>query len=132
MKKMPVYVTKQSSQKVRYARALRQRMTETEEKLWQELRNRKLGCKFRRQVPLGLFIADFCCLEHQLILELDGKIHDEQEERDALRTKHLQNSNFRIIRFRNDKIKNHLPGVLHMIKEACKTPSSSQSEQAGS
>src|SRR5262245_13160023 len=58
----------------RFARAMRREMTEAEEKLWSELRNRRLDrIKFRRQVPIGNYIADFVCLHSRLIVELDGK-----------------------------------------------------------
>ena len=54
-------------------------MTEPELKLWNILRNRALlGMKFRRQVPIGNYIADFCCLDRRLIVELDGGQHAEQ------------------------------------------------------
>ena len=59
-----------------YGRILRQRQTDAEEKLWQLIRNRKLsGLKFRRQHPLDKYIADFCCHEKRLVIELDGGIH---------------------------------------------------------
>ena len=61
------------------ARALRAAQTEVERKLWQRLRNRQLdGAKFRRQHPIGSYIADFCCLDARLVIELDGSQHGEQ------------------------------------------------------
>ena len=77
----PQYVTS-------LARSLRRRQTKTEELLWEHLRNRKLGgAKFRRQQPLGRYVADFYCHGHRLVIELQGGIHDlaEQREYDALR-----------------------------------------------
>ena len=59
-----------------FARSMRREMTEAEGKLWQELRGRRLDrIKFRRQVPIGAYIADFICLEAQLIIEIDGSQH---------------------------------------------------------
>jgi very-short-patch-repair endonuclease len=58
------------------ARDLRANATEAEQKLWRAIRDRRLaGVKFRRQVPIGPFIADFCCREHALVIELDGGQH---------------------------------------------------------
>ncbi len=68
------------------ARELRQEMTPAEKTLWEQLRNRKLGgFKFRRQHPLDRFIVDFYCAACKLIVEVDGDIHDLQQERDAIR-----------------------------------------------
>jgi very-short-patch-repair endonuclease len=60
-------------------------MTEAEKILWKHLRGRRQGCKYRRQVPLGLYIADFCCMKHRLIIESDGRIHEELKEVDTMR-----------------------------------------------
>jgi cyclase len=59
----------------RNAEALRFRMTAAEELLWRYLKNSQLGEKFRRQHPLGIYIADFYCHKHKLVIELDGSIH---------------------------------------------------------
>src|SRR3982074_1775860 len=89
------------------ARHLRQEMTEAERKLWRSLRDRTLvGVKFRRQVPIGNFIADFCCLDCRLIVELDGGQHAEQEDADALRSRFLAEKGFRVLRFWNDQVLN--------------------------
>ena len=77
------------------ARRMRREMTEAELKLWSILRNRSLvGVKFRRQVPIGNYIADFCCVAHQLIVELDGGQHAEQETADASRSRFLAEEGF--------------------------------------
>lgn len=94
-----------------HARDLRQRMTDAERLLWYHLRDRRLmGLKFRRQVPLGPFIADFYCAEHRLILEADGSQHtaDKDEDRDA----YLAAMGFRTLRFQNHDILTNLPGCL--------------------
>jgi very-short-patch-repair endonuclease len=87
------------------ARRMRREMTEAELKLWSILRNRALvGVKFRRQVPIGNYIADFCCLDRRLIVELDGGQHAEQEPADASRTRFLATKGFRVLRFWNDQV----------------------------
>lgn len=84
------------------ARQLRQAQTFPEAKLWELLRDRQLeGTKFRRQVPIGHYYADFCCVEFKLIVELDGSSHADREEYDALRDATLQNDGWRIIRIAN-------------------------------
>jgi very-short-patch-repair endonuclease len=87
------------------ARRMRREMTEVELKLWSILRNRDLvGVKFRRQVPIGNYIADFCCLAYRLIVELDGGQHAAQEAADASRSRFLSEEGFRILRFWNDQV----------------------------
>ena len=84
---------------------MRREMTEAELKLWSTLRNRSLvGVKFRRQVPIGNYIADFCCVAHRLIVELDGGQHAEQEAADASRSRFLAAEGFRILRFWNNQV----------------------------
>jgi phosphoribosylformylglycinamidine synthase subunit PurQ / glutaminase len=103
---------------VEAARALRQRSTAAEDKLWEALRDRQLaGLKFRRQHPLGPFVLDMFCVEHQLVIEVDGSIHrtPEQAAYDAARTEHLVERGLRILRFTNDEVAYHLPDVLKRI-----------------
>jgi very-short-patch-repair endonuclease len=105
------------------ARELRQEMTPAEELLWSRLRNRQLsGLKFRRQHPMGPFVADFCCPAHRLIVELDGDIHDSQAERDAARTEQFEQHGYRVIRFRNELVLNDVDAVLEAIEAACSSP----------
>ncbi len=102
------------------ARDLRQAMTPAEKKLWDRLRNRQfLGMKFRRQHPLGPYIADFYCAEHRLIIELDGGIHISQEEADAKRTQQIIEHNYRVIRFNNEQVEHNFDAVLKTIAEEC-------------
>lgn len=85
------------------ARAQRRRPAATEELLWRLLRDRRLaGLKFRRQVPIGRYVADFVCLRHRLIVEADGPFHD--EARDAVRDAWLSVQGFRVLRARNLEI----------------------------
>jgi very-short-patch-repair endonuclease len=72
------------------AKELRKNLTPAEQKLWSALRNDQLGVNFRRQHAVGPYIADFCCIQKKLIIELDGGQHLEQEQYDAERTQFLQ------------------------------------------
>ena len=86
------------------ARRLRRGQTLAEEKLWAIVRGRRLdGFKFRRQVPIDRYFADFVCRDANLIVELDGASHDEREDHDARRTEVLERCGFRVLRFDNDR-----------------------------
>ena len=94
---------------------MRREMTEAEEKLWGELRNRKLDrIKFRRQVPIGNYIADFVCLHARLVVELDGSQHSESRY-DAVRDAELKRRGFRVLRFWNDEVLRELTSVCDTI-----------------
>ncbi|RUU15848.1 endonuclease domain-containing protein [Mesorhizobium sp. M6A.T.Ca.TU.002.02.2.1] len=99
MPHQPVAPTKR-----RFARPMRREPTEAEDRLWHELRGRRLDrIKFRRQVPVGKFIADFVCAEARLIIEIDGSQHadsNHDRERDA----ELKARGFRVLRFWNDDV----------------------------
>jgi len=98
------------------ARTLRQNMTEAERRIWQILRlNRMKGCKFRRQVPIGPYIADFVCHEARLIVEIDGGQLDRLSPREAERSRFLQNEGYRILRFWNNEVLANLDGVHETI-----------------
>jgi len=101
--------------------ALRQNSTDAEKRLWSILRNRQLnGFKFRRQVEIEGYIADFFCAEKRLIIEVDGGQHSPQ--RDARRTALLGSQGFRILRFWNNDVLQNLDGVWTAIEEALTTP----------
>ena len=113
---------KSRSPLINRARELRHEMTPQERSLWQRLRNRQLyGLKFRRQTPLGPFILDFFCHEHQLEIELDGHHHAEpvQQRYDQARTEWLQQQGVRVIRFTNREVDTNLEGVLQEIVRQC-------------
>jgi very-short-patch-repair endonuclease len=100
------------------ARALRAAQTEVERRLWQRLRNRQLnGMKFRRQHPLGSYIADFFCLDARPIIELDGSQHGQERERraDDRRTEYLESQGYRVLRFWNEEVLDNMDGVLEVI-----------------
>jgi very-short-patch-repair endonuclease len=91
------------------ARRLRRDQTDAEAKLWSRLRNAALnGSKFRRQFPIGEFIADFCCPQRRLVIELDGAQHVEQVQRDEWRSALLARHGYRVLRFWNEEIVNNL------------------------
>jgi very-short-patch-repair endonuclease len=102
------------------ARRLRANQTEVEKRLWSRLRDRGLrGLKFRRQVPLGDFVADFVCADHALVIELDGGQHASSEVADERRTDWLKSRGWRAIRFWNNEVSENIDGVLHAIAGAC-------------
>ena len=104
---------------VSVARKLRSNPTDAELKLWLQLRGRRLGgLKFRRQVPIGGFIADFLCEEARLIVEVDGGQHAEETTGDAERTRILQDAGFLVLRFWNNEVMANMDGVLQHIMEA--------------
>jgi len=99
------------------ARGLRARMTDAERKLWFALKDRGFGAfKFRRQVPIGPYIADFVCFESRLIIEVDGGQHADSV-RDVDRDNWLAHSEFRVLRFWNSDVLQNLEGVLTSLAE---------------
>jgi len=108
-----------------YARLNRKVQTEAEKILWHCLRNRKLqGFKFRRQHPIAHFIADFFCLESNLVIEIDGSYHDEreQQEYDEGRTFELEEINVKVLRFTNEEVIRDTEFVLKEILNHLKSP----------
>lgn len=106
------------------ARNLRSQQTDAEQKLWLALRNRRLNdAKFRRQQPVGKYVADFLCLDARLIIELDGSQHQEQIISDAERTEYLNSAGFKVLRFWNNEVLTNLEGVLTHISEYLLAPS---------
>ena len=100
----------------RRARALRNNPTDAEKHLWQKLKSKQLnGYKFRRQFPIGNYIVDFICLKEKLIIELDGGQHLQQVSYDKQRETWLKGQGFRVLRFWNDEILNHVDEVLEKI-----------------
>ena len=103
------------------AKKLRKEMTESEILLWECLRNRKTGFKFRRQHPIGIYIADFYCHELKLVVEVDGEIHNarDQIEWDNYRTMNMHLMNITVIRFSNEDVQNHMEKVLAKLTGVC-------------
>ena len=98
------------------AKEMRGVPTEAEKLLWEYLRANQWGVKFRRQHPLGDYIADFVCLEKHLVIELDGKSHEETAEHDSLRDNELLKLGYRTIRFTNKELFGEIENVLEAIK----------------
>lgn len=100
------------------ARALRKDMSDAEMKLWQQLRRGGIeGYRFRRQHPIGPYIADFVCLEKRLIVEVDGAQHAEPEQiaHDARRTAWLEERGYHVIRCWTHELNETMSGVLELI-----------------
>lgn len=100
------------------ARELRREMTLAERKLWQVLKARGLdGHRFRRQHPLGPYIADFACLEAGIVIEVDGGQHHDSEQ-DGRRDRYMQGIGFRVLRFWNNDVLANLEGTCAVIGQA--------------
>src|SRR5512147_802991 len=97
--------------KLQRAKELRREMTPAEKLLWQEVRAKKLGVRFRRQQVIAGFIVDFYCHKAALVVEVDGDIHDLQKEEDERREKVLSEMGLRIVRFGNDDVVRELSRV---------------------
>ena len=101
------------------ARRLRREQTDAERTLWRALRSRQFsGLKFRRQHPVGPYIADFCCLQLKLAIELDGGQHALRTDADERRSHRLAQAGYRVLRFWNHEVLMNLEGVLHRIAES--------------
>lgn len=102
------------------AKKLRQDQTKQETTVWNLLRNHKInGLKFKRQYPIGNYIVDFVCHEIQLIIEIDGGQHNDDEHKiyDIERSQYLNSRGYTVIRFWNNEIDNNLEGVYQRIIE---------------
>ena len=105
--------------KLQRAKELRRQMTPAERRLWQRLRaNRLDGFHFRRQQIIAGFIVDFYCHQANLIIEVDGPIHDDRRAADEEREAVLCSGELRVLRFTNAQILQELPSVLDTIREA--------------
>ena len=85
--------------------------------VWQEIRGNKLGVHFKRQQVIAGFIFDFYCHQAGLVLEVDGDIHDLQQEEDARREKVLREMGLRVVRFGNEEVMRDLSAVVGKIRE---------------
>ena len=102
-----------------FAKYNRREMTQSETILWKALRKELRAYRFRRQHPIGDYIADFVCLSRRLIVEVDGGYHDtcEQRDDDQIRTDYLNQMGFEVIRFKNEEVDFDVKAVISMIKE---------------
>ena len=102
--------------RTRRAHELRAASTDVEHKLWSVLRNRQLaGAKFRRQLPIDRYFADFACVEARLVVELDGSQHMEAQAYDAERTRALEAAGWFVMRFWNNDVIDNIEGVAEAI-----------------
>jgi len=98
------------------ARALRKRMTDAERLLWRHLRNRELGgWKFKRQYPVGPYIVDFICVDKNVVIEVDGAQHAENEDSDLHRSAFLNKMGYRVFRLWNNQVLQETEAVLEAI-----------------
>lgn len=111
-----------TSAKQQRAKELRQNMTPEEKILWQHLRtNRLYGLHFRRQQIIDGFIVDFYCHAAALVIEVDGQIHEQQVEYDAERDQVLSRRGLRLLRIKNEDVRDDIDSVLMRIGKACET-----------
>ncbi|HYM19663.1 MAG TPA: endonuclease domain-containing protein [Candidatus Kapabacteria bacterium] len=104
------------------ARERRKNPTYTEKLLWRVLRSRRVeGIKFRREVPIEGYIADFFCFEHKLIIEVDGDVHDKVDvkQHDEIRQVHLESQGYKVIRFSADDVFGRVDWVVDEILKHC-------------
>jgi very-short-patch-repair endonuclease len=102
------------------AKELRQKMTKEEEHLWERLRGNKLnGLHFRRQQVIAGYIVDFYYHSAGLVIEIDGKVHEQQKDEDQKREKVLIDKGLKVIRIRNEEIHTNIRKVLEEILKAC-------------
>jgi very-short-patch-repair endonuclease len=105
---------------IEQARQMRVEPTPAEALLWARLRKRQLGgLKFRRQHIIEYFIVDFYCPQAELVIEVDGPVHDEQEEYDQEREEILQELGYQVVRFSNEDVTGEIDMVLANIYDAC-------------
>ncbi len=118
-------------QPLKRAQDMRRNSTDAEKLLWRHLRNRQVdGFKFRRQVWLDSFVADFYCAEAKLVVEADGGQHDEGHDADTRRSAILREKGFRIVRFWNNDVTENIEGAIEMVRSALgELPSPSRGER---
>ncbi|NLQ19063.1 endonuclease domain-containing protein [Marinomonas sp. M1K-6] len=103
---------------------LRNNLTEPEKILWQRIRSKQLGVKFRRQHGIGKYIVDFYCPEKKLVIELDGDSHYNHDTQayDRKRDDFMRSQGLQVIRFTNQDIMKKLDAVLEVIHQSIQTP----------
>ena len=106
---------------IRFARKLRRTMTLPEVVLWQRLRARPRGLRFRRQFPFDGYVIDFACLERRLAVEIDGEAHSmgDRPFRDAERDAFLASNGFSVLRIAAREVLDNLEGTMALVLHAC-------------
>ena len=116
-------MTKDSPEATNRSRSLRRNQTRSEGLLWSILRAKQLcGLKFRRQHPMGPWVADFACVEKMLVVEIDGGYHDVTIAEDLRRQQDLQRLGWTVIRFSDDDVENDAEAVARAIAEELSIP----------
>ena len=105
------------------AKEHRSNPTEAEKIIWEHLRAKQINFKFRRQHLIDKYIVDFVCLEKMLVIEIDGKHHEQIKEQDAIRTAVLESLGYKVIRFTNEEVVAKPESVLKKIKHHCESES---------
>ena len=124
----PTYKIRTRTKTLKRARQLRRQLTDAEMLLWMYLRRRQLnGAHFRKQCPIGPYIADFACLEAKLIIELDGSQHVDSAT-DAARDAWFAARGYRVLRFWNNDVLQNMDGVYLTITEALGQPESTNAQ----
>ncbi len=112
-----------ASGKLEQAQRLRRAMTPAEARLWLKLKSNRLnGLHFRRQQVIRGFIVDFYCHACRLVVEVDGDVHDGQQEYDAERDQVLTQLGLRVLRFRNERVLGDITGVVNEIWAVAESP----------
>ena len=115
----------QPERTIRRARRLRKTPTRAEDFFWTLVRDRQIDdLRFRRQVPIGVYVVDFACLSARLIIEADGSVHALRTFDDAKRDAWLTSQGFRVLRFPNSEILARPNHVLAAIRDAVSKPPS--------
>ena len=112
-------------------KVMRDSMTDAESVLWEHIKSKKLGVKFRRQHVIDNYIPDFVALSCKLIIEVDGEIHNYQKEEDQQKTNTLNEIGFKVIRFTNEEVIKNINVVLEKIKYEIESRSMSSNGKNG-
>ena len=110
--------------KIHITKILRQNQTSQEKRLWLVLRSSQLNSlKFRRQFKIGRYVVDFCCLSKKIVIEIDGGQHNENDLkiRDQERQKYIESQGYKVLRFWNNEIDNHIEAVVEIIIKVIKS-----------
>ena len=108
------------NQSTERARTLRREMTDAERAFWRRVRDRRFGgMKFRRQVPVGSYFADFLCCEKKIMVELDGGQHVERAAYDEHRTQFLESQGYQVVRFWDNDVLKNMDVVLAELARLC-------------
>ena len=104
-------------ERTKFARHLRQNETNAESIFWAEVRGRQFkGLKFKRQVPVNKYFADFLCEEKKVIIELDDISHDKRLKKDEERTRVMESYGYRVIRIANEEVYENLEGIFEFLE----------------